>query len=224
MKRIFIRAFLSGLLFFGSGLIQPAFAAKNDVDAWADEGANRNVDILRIRGREDGSTTNFVAPGADNSYTLGTDALDWATIYGEDLDIDDDADIADDLTVGGDVSSTGGMTVSSITVSPNASIQTMNFSSHTIVPRSSFVLLSSTGDMVLNSSLAASISTVSVSNGFVLTLLSTSSRISIPAVGAGGEAARVYSSTGGLYVNITTMTPVRFEFYGNYWRNVGQLR
>lgn len=115
MKTLILRVFLSGLL-LGGGLHHGAFAAKNDAYAVPDEGASRNTDILRVRGREDGSTTNFVAPGADNTYSLGTDALDWSSVYTEDLDVDDDADIADDITLGGDLTATtGGVNVASVT-------------------------------------------------------------------------------------------------------------
>lgn len=98
---LFLRTFLAGFLFATAmpWSPSPVFAARGDAAAVPDEGAARNSDIFRVRGREDGSTTNFVAPGVDDTYTSGTGALRWSHTHTMDLTVYDDLNVSDTLTV-----------------------------------------------------------------------------------------------------------------------------
>ena len=192
MKKLatqFLRVFLAAFLMTTSlpWNSQPLFAAKGDVVAWPDEGASRTSDILRIRGREDGSTTNFVAPGADNTYSLGTSSLRFSSGHIYDLTA------YDDLTVSGDIALTG--LYREVPTSYTIGTATA------VAPTSSLLVLLTTGSVIAWSLYP---STAGLSNGTIITLFngSTNTITFTPqnnfqlSTGTASEATRSFNSVG----------------------------
>lgn len=201
LKRKFISVFLAGLMM--AGLQGTAFARlvgqSNETvpDQWAcchDVNYEVALDYLG----------NFL-PTTTNAQALGSTTTRWSNV------ISVLGNFSGTLTAAGALNVTGNLTTAGQVINTPSSVQSVNYGTSTISATSRFVVIGSTSSMNMNAVNGPIISTISVSDGQMLTLISTGTTLGIP-TDVTLNTAMVYSSTRGAFVSISSVTPRTFIF------------
>lgn len=122
--------------------------------------------------------------------------------------------VTGNMSVGGSL--TGTQTISGNQVFTPYAVQSIYYGTGTITASARYVQVGSSASFNMNAVNGPCISTVGVTTGQLLTIISTGATLGIP-TDVTLNTARVYSSTRGAFVSISSVTPRSFIFDGTAW-------